>query len=174
MAKKLTNTEKSAHIMMKELIKKPTALKAKYFIPGNIILYTYKAKYEKNPYDASPILLVLKRNAKYTIGININWIPIPLRKGIMSILLNSSNMKRLRNGKDLIVPKTLVKQIFKMGLPAFRKYLNNRISSKGVVLPKEDYIKVINLRAEHFIGISADDAWKIAVNKLKKNKRGRK
>ena len=47
--------EKEAYIMMKNYIKKPTILKAGDFKPGQIIMFSYAAKYDKNPYDASPV-----------------------------------------------------------------------------------------------------------------------
>jgi hypothetical protein len=171
MAYKLTDSEKEAHIMMKEFLKKPTNLKAKDFQPGQIILYTYRAKYDKNPYDANPVVFVLGRNRKHTIGINFNWIPPALRKGIMGMIMSKQNIKNIEKGKPLVIPKLLVKRIFRMGVPAFRKYINKRISPKGVVVPHTVYPKILDLRAEHFIGISSEDAWKIAVNKIKKNKR---
>jgi len=173
MAYKLTDKEKDAHLMMKELVKKPKNLRAKDFKVGDIILYTYRAKYDQNPYDMSPVVLILGRTRKYTYGINWNWIPRQLRKGLMGMVLSKANIKNIQKGKDIVIPKRLVKRIFRMGLPAFRKYLNNRISPKGVVLPHIYYEKVINLRAENFIGISAEDAWKIAVAKIKANKKGK-
>ncbi len=163
--------EKDAYIMMKNFIKKPTLLKASHFKPGQIIMFSYAAKYDKNPYDASPLLFVLGRNRKHTIGINFGWIPPVLRKGIMGMIMSKRNIKNMEKGKDLHIPKLLVKRIFRMGVPAFRKYINKRISPKGVVVPHTMYPKVVDLRAEHFIGISSEDAWKIAVKKLKANKK---
>ena len=58
----------------------------------------------------------------------------------------------------------------RMGAPALRKYINNRISPKGVVIPHEYYNKVVHLRSEHFIGISANDAWKMGIAKMKQRK----
>jgi len=170
MAYRLTQVEKDAHKMMQDLVKKPTNLKASYFKPGQIILFTYRAKYKDNPYDRSPVSFILGRNRKYTYGVNWNWVPPMLRKGLMDIIMKK-NRKNIEKGKPLVVPPQLLMKIFRMGLPAFRKYLNNRISPKGVVLPHSQYEKVVSLRAESFIGISSEDAWKIAVNKIKKNKR---
>ena len=170
MAYKLNDNEKEAHKIMKELVKNPILLKAKNFQIGSIILYTYRAKYDNNPYDASPVVLILGRNRKYTYGINWNWIPPALRKGLMDMILKA-NKKNISKGLPLEIPKTLVKKIFRMGLPAFRKYLNNRISPKGVILPYNSYNKIIDLRAEHFIGISSEKAWNIAVKKIKNNKK---
>lgn len=170
MAYKLNDLEKDAHLMMKNAIKKPVTLKASDFKPGALILFTYRAKYDKNPYDASPIVLVLARNRTHTVGINWNWVHPGLRKGLMSLIIKF-NRKNIEKGLPFDVPPTLVKQIFRMGLPAFRKYINKRISPKGVIVPQNEYVKVVHLRAEHFIGISSEQAWKIALKTLKKNKR---
>lgn len=166
----LTDIEKEAHKMMKDAIKKPTILKAKYFKPGALIMFSYSAKYADNPYDATPVAFIIGRNRKYTWGINFAWVPPALRKGIIDMIMEK-NKKNIANNKDLEVPKDLLKKIFRMGLPAFRKYLNNRISPKGVVVPYTEYTRIVHLRSEHFINISAEDAWKIAVQKIKKNKK---
>ena len=172
MAYKMSDEEKEAHVMMKNLIdQKPRRLKASDFQPGQIILYSYKAKFDKNPYDANPLVFILgTKGRKYVYGINFNWIPPVLRKGIIGMIMKA-NKKNIEKGRPLVVPKDLVKKIFRMGVPAFRKYLKNRISPKGVVVPHEVYPKVVNLRAEHFINISSEKAWKIAVSRIKRNKK---
>ena len=162
--------EKDSFKTIEELIKKPKRLLKGDYSVGNVILYSYDAKYHENPYDKTPLCLILGRNRKYTYGINWNWIPVPLRKGLMSMILSKKNLKNIEKGKSMEIPKRLVKLIFRMGLPAFRKYLNSRISLKGVLIPHNLYPKIINLRAEHFTNISADNAWKIAINRIKKNK----
>jgi hypothetical protein len=170
MAYKMSDSEKDAHKMMKDLInKKPKKLSNKDFKTGAIILYSYSAKYDENPYDKNPLCFVLGSTGKYLYGINFNWIPPALRKGIMQ-MITRANKKNISQGKELEIPKTLVKKIFRMGIPAFRKYLKNRISPKGVIVPGSLYNKVIDLRAEHFINISAEQAWKIAVSKMKKKR----
>ena len=168
----MTDAEKDAHLMMKELInKKPRKLKKSDFVPGQIILFAYKAKYDKNPYDANPLCFVIGTSkSKYVYGINFNWIPPMLRKGIMDIIMKS-NKRNIEKGRELKIPRNLLTKIFRAGIPAFRKYLKNRISPKGVVVPHIMYPKLVSLRAEHFINISADEAWRIAVNKMRKNKK---
>jgi len=168
---KLTPQEQEAEIMIKDLIKKPKLLKASDFAVGNIVMYSYTAK-TVNIYDTTPLSFILGKTQKHIYGININWIPPALRKGIMKMIFDSAkNKKNVKQGKPIEVPKMLVKKIFRMGVPAFRKYIKKRVSKRGIVIPHHMYNKVTDLRSENFTGISSQDAWKIAVSKLKKNKR---
>jgi len=172
MAFKMTDEQKESHVMMKGLIdKKPRKLKASDFKPGSLILFSYNAKYKKNPYDKTPLCFVISTEGrKYLYGINFSWIPPALRKGIMDMILKK-NKKNIEKGLDLEIPKLLLMKIARMGLPAFRRYLKNRVSPSGIIIGYENYAKVIHLRGEHFTGISSEQAWNIAVAKIKKNKK---
>lgn len=169
MAYKLTDAEKEANVMMKNLIRKPTKFKGKDFKPGKILLYTYRAKYDKNPYDMSPMIMVLGRSKKYTLGWSINWTPPKMREKVLDYIMKK-NRKNIDKGKDIEIDYKTIKKIVKGLGPVIRLYLNNRISPKGVVVPSYQYYKVTNLRAENFIGISSEEAWKLAVKKKKKKK----
>jgi hypothetical protein len=171
MAYKLTDNEKDAHKMMKDLIAKPKKLKASDFKPGKMILYTYRALYDKNPYDMSPVVIVLGRSKKYTLGLNWNWCPPKAREKVMDFIM-SKNKKNISKGKELELDYKMIKSIIKGLGPIVRLYLNNRISPKGVSVPSYQYYKAIHLRAENFIGISSKDAWALANKKKKKGRKG--
>jgi hypothetical protein len=163
--------EKDAYIMMKDLISKPKKLKSSDFKPGKMVLYSYSPKFDKNPYDMSPLIIVLGRSRKYTLGLNWNWCPPKAREKIMDFIMKK-NKKNISKGNELELDYEMVKSIIKGLGPIVRLYLNNRISPKGVPVPSYQYYKAIHLRAENFIGISAKKAWAIA--KKKKKKRGGK
>jgi len=162
--------EKDAYIMMKELIRKPIKLKASNFKAGKIVLFQYSAKYDQNPYDMSPMIMVLGRSRKYTLGWSINWTPPKMREKVLDYIMKK-NRKNIDNGKPIEIDYKTIKKIVKGLGPVIRLYLNNRISPKGVSVPNYQYYKVTNLRAENFIGISAENAWKMAVKKYKSKKR---
>jgi len=170
MAFKLTQKEKDANKMMKDLIKKPTKLKASDFKPGKIILYTYRAKNENNPYDMSPMNMILGRSKKYTLCWAINWTPPKMREKVLDYIMKK-NKRNLDKGKEIEVDYDTIKKIVRGLGPVIRLYLNNRISPKGVIVPSYQYYKVTNIRAENFIGISSEDAWKMAKAKKKKKKK---
>lgn len=167
MAFKYTDKEKEANKMMKDLIQKPTKLKASNFKPGKIIMYTYRAK-NPNIYDMSPMNMVLGRSRKYTLCWAINWTPPKMREKVLDYIMKK-NKKNIKKGKEIEIDYQTIRKIVKGLGPVIRLYLNNRISPKGVVIPSYQYYKVVNLRAENFIGISAEEAWKMA--KIKKKKK---
>ena len=167
MSRKFTDAEKDAYVMMKELIKKPTNLSAKDFTPGQMVLCAYVAKYDKNPYDATPLILVLKRSRTYTLGLNFHWIPRNIRKVFVDYIYKN-NRKNIQQNLPLTLDYKLIKNLLiKFGAPALRLYINRRFSPKGVIIPQTQFYKAVNLKAESFIGISAEQAWALAKSKMK-------
>jgi len=172
MSRKLTDLEKDAYEVFKKLLDKPKKLKSSDFYPGNIIMYVYDAKDKTKAYDNRPLGLILGRSKKYTLSLNFNWCPPKLREKILDGVMkqNKSNIKK---NKPLLVNYQTVKKLVRGLGPVVRLYINKRISPKGVVVPSYQYYKVVNLRSEHFIGISAEQAWAFALKEHKK-KRGKK
>ena len=166
--KKLSQAEGEAFSLVKSMAKKPKTLLPKDFKEGQIILYSYNAKDKRNPYDATPMAMILKSNRKHTLALNWHWIPPSVRKNMMKVILRR-NKRNIKEGKDLdFTYPGLLKLLAKTGAPALRKYINKRISKKGVVIPHEYYLKVVELRGEHFMGISSSDAWKMSIKKRRK------
>lgn len=167
---KMTQEEKDAYNMMKKLIDKPVKLKKSDFYPGALIMYAYSAQDKSQAYDERPLCLVLGRAGKHTLGLNFHWMPKKLREKVMDGIMkqNKSNIKK---GKRLTVNYQTVKALVKGLGPVVRLYINKRISPKGVVVPSYQYYKVINLKSEHFIGISSKAAWAAAIAGQKANKR---
>ena len=134
-------------------------------------MFTYRAKFNKNPYDMSPMAMVLGRSSKYSLMWSINWTPPKMREKVLDYIMKK-NRRNIDKGKPIEIDYKTIKKIVKGLGPVIRLYLNNRISPKGVSIPSYQYYKVTNLRAENFIGISADQAWKMALaNKKKKRKK---
>jgi hypothetical protein len=171
MARAMTPEEKEAYNMMKTLMNKPLPLKRSDFTPGQMILFSYKAKFDKNPYDATPLIFVLHSSKSYTLGLNFHWIPRPVRK-IFVEFVYKQNKQNIKKNLPLQLTYKMIKSLFlKFGAPAVRLYINKRISPKGVIVPQNLFYKAIDLRSESFIGISAEQAWAIARRKVKERKK---
>ena len=69
--KKLSQEEKESFGLVKDMVKKPVILKSQDFQAGQIIMYSYKAKYDKNPYDRTPMAMILMRSRKHTLALNL-------------------------------------------------------------------------------------------------------
>ena len=170
---KMTKEEKDSYNMFKKLVQKPKKLTPSDFVPGAIIMYVYDAKDKTKAYDGRPLSLILGRSSTHTLGLNFNWCPPKLREKILDGLMkrNKSNIKK---GKPIVANYQMVKSLVRGLGPVIRLYINKRISPKGVVLPSYQYYKVITLRSEHFIGISAKSAWALAIAGYKAKKAKKK
>jgi len=166
---KMTQAEKDAYDVMKKHIDKPSRLKKSDFIPGKMVMFAYNAKDKTAAYDANPLIIVLRRSSKYTLGLNWHWMPPKMREKVLDGIMKQ-NKQNIKRGLPLTLNYSMVKRLIKGLGPVVRLYINKRISSKGVVIPSYQYYKIVNLRSEHFIGISAKGAWAqaIANKKLKK------
>ena len=160
--------EKNSLAFIKQKIKKPIFLTSKEFKPGNMLFYSYNPKDDKSPYDRNPLIFVISVSKKHILGINLHWAPLNIRKQILKSFL-LYNAKNIKNNKPLELSRNLASNFWRLARPIFRKYIKKRISRRGAIIKTEEMGNVINLRAEHFIVISAEDAWKLSLSKLKRN-----
>jgi hypothetical protein len=167
---KMTQAEKDAYDSFKKLLQKPQKLKNKDFYPGALIMYVYDAKDQTKTFDQRPLGLILGHSKKYTLALNFNWCPPKLREKIMDGIMKQ-NKANIKKNRPLTVNYNTVKKLVQGLGPVVRLYLNNRISPKGIVVPSYQYYKVIHLRSEHFIGMSANAAWRMAIASHKANKK---
>lgn len=152
---------------IKGKIKRNKFLKNSDFTPGNLVFYAYNPKDDKSPYDKNPLSLIIWNTRTHILGINFHWAPLSIRQKIIKLFLRA-NRNNIKRNSPLTLEKGLSKELFRLARPIFRKYIKKRISRRGVVIPHSEMGYVINLRAEHFIGISAEQAWKMSLGKLRK------
>ena len=167
MAKKLNDSEQASLKYMKNKISRNEFMKKSHLTPGTMLFYAYNPKDQESPYDRTPLILVIASSSKHVLGINFHWAPIEMRKKILKIFMNA-NKANIKNKRPLELSKAMSKEMYRLCKPIFRKYIIKRMSRRCAVIPHTEMGYVINLRAEHFIGISANDAFKLAFIKLKK------
>lgn len=136
---------------VKELLKSKKQLSQKDFTPGNLLFIAYNAKDKTQIFDRTPLVLVLRRGSKYTLGLNFHWLPVQLRVKLIKIIF-SMNSKNIKNNKPLQFNYADLKpHMGRLGFaPVVRLYINNRISNLGVVIPPENLISAARLKAESF------------------------
>ena len=167
MTKKLNDSEQASLKYMKNKITRNEFMKKSHLTPGTMLFYAYNPKDQESPYDRTPLILVIASSSKHVLGINFHWAPIEMRKKILKIFMNA-NKANIKNKRPLELSKAMSKEMYRLCKPIFRKYIIKRMSRRCAVIPHTEMGYVINLRAEHFIGISANDAFKLAYIKLKK------
>ena len=154
----------------KDKIRKRETLKIEHLVSGNMLFFSYKPQDDESPYDKNPLILIIKATSKHVLGINFHWCPIPMRKKLIKLFLQK-NKHNITRGQPLTLDKTMTKEFYRLCKPIFRKYIIKRMSRRIAVIPPEEMGHVVYLRAEKFIGISAENAWKLAILKLKGKKK---
>lgn len=163
---------------VKNMLKtKSRKLTLKDFEPGSLLMYRYNAKDKSQSFDATPLVLVLKRSRGYLLGVNFHWAPIPLRVILVKKILQM-NTKNIKAGKKLEFDyKTLKPFLKKIGFaPVIRLYIKNRISETGVIIPPEHLMNAARTKSETFTNgkISAEELYKRAILKNRQYRSTRK
>lgn len=186
MAKKISITKEEAKGLspkesinfVKKMLKTRTKkLTLKDFEPGSLLMYRYNARDRENTFDATPLVLVLRRSRGYVLGLNLHWAPVPLRVILVKKILQM-NTRNIKAGKKLEFSyKDLKGFIKKIGFaPVIRLYIKNRISETGVVIPPEHLMDAARTKTETFTNgrISAETMYRKAIKGNKEYRATRK
>ena len=139
--------------------------------PGELFFGVYNAKDKNEVYDKRPFVLLLKRNKSHFMGINFNWLPLPLRLILVKKILQM-NKANVKNNKPLDFTYSDLKGfIKKLGYaPVVRLYIRNRLSSGVVKIQPENFLEAARINSAVFNnGVSASSMYKKAINKRKRN-----
>lgn len=136
---------------VKALLKRKRKLEGKDLKPGHLIFTYYDAKYKENTYDKTPLVLILRRNATHTLGLNFHWVPYSMRINLAKFIIEK-NAANIRQRKPLKFSYADLKPMLKsLGYaPCIRLYINSRFANTGVVLPSHQLMEVARLKAETF------------------------
>lgn len=158
--------------LIKNLIKEKSITKDKGLHAGNVVMFQYNPKDKSQPFDRTPLCLVLRKSASYTIGINFHWCPIPMRKILLGFIFKL-NKKNVKENKPLEISWAHIKPfLFKTGYaPIIRIYINKRISHKLIKIPNYHLKQVIETKSADFIGA---DENKLYVKALRQSRASKK
>lgn len=154
-SKKLKGKEMTvaqSNLTAKQLIKNKKRLNHKDFIAGNTLFLGYNAKFKEFTYDRTPLVLILRRGNRHTLGLNFHWLPFSMRQELVFQImrLNKSNIE---NDKPLQFSYAQLKPFLKhFGYaPCIRLYINGRYSKSGVVIPPVKLPALSRMRTETFV-----------------------
>jgi hypothetical protein len=136
---------------VKALLKRKRKMSNKDLKPGHLIFSIYNAKFKEFTYDRTPLVLILRRNSQYTLGLNFHWIPFSMRVNLAKKILDM-NAAQIRQRKPLKFSYDELKPMMKsLGYaPCIRLYINSRFSKTGVVIPAYKLMEIARLKTETF------------------------
>lgn len=168
-------SKKDSNNVIKGLLKQKTRLVAKKHIqPGNLVFTSYNAKFKENTYDKTPLILILRRGTRHTLGLNFHWLPVSRRLYLINHILKL-NKDNIAKGRPLDFNYGDLKPMLKsLGYaPCIRLYINARMGRIGVPIPPERLEEVARVKAETFTRgkYSSSQLYKMARKKSREKSR---
>jgi hypothetical protein len=138
-------------------------------LPGNLYLYKYDPKYkEQLPYyDMFPMVFPWKAYKEGFIGLNLHYLPIPLRIKLMDNLLIFKNNDKMDETTRLKFSWQMIDGMskFKLAEPCVKQYLYDHVMSPFVKVNSNDWATAMMLPLERFAKTSSTKVWKESTRK---------
>jgi hypothetical protein len=139
-------------------------------ILGGMYMYEYSAKHKDTLpyYDRLPLIFPYKSVKGGFYGLNMHYLPLPLRAKLMDALYETANNKAYdETTKIKISYKILDKAAkFKEFRPCVKRYLTSQVTSKFMYVYPSEWDIALFLPTERFVGASKTKVWSDSKGKI--------
>ena len=127
---------------------------------GRLNMFIYDPKFKKTLpyYDTFPLVLPLERYNDGFLGINLHYLPIPLRIRLLDRLVAFSNDTDFDAGTRLLVEYAKVKNI-KLVKPTIHKYLAGQVKSQFRRIDADEFMIATLLPVQRFKKATDNAVW---------------
>ena len=127
---------------------------------GRLNMFIYDPKWKKKLpyYDTFPLVLPLERYTDGFLGINMHYLPIPLRVKLLDRLVDYSNNTRFDESTKLIVDYNKLRNI-KLIKPTIHRYLAGHTKSQFRRIDADEFTVATLLPVQRFKKESAGTVW---------------
>jgi len=128
---------------------------------GKLNMFFYDPKHKKTLpyYDTFPLVLPLEVYSDGFLGINMHYLPIPLRIKLLDRLVDYSNNTRFDETTRLVVDYSKLKSI-RLIRPTIHKYLSGYTKSQFRRIDADEFTIATLLPVQRFKKASAQEVWK--------------
>ena len=128
--------------------------------PKHLNMFIYAPKFAKKLpyYDTFPLVLPLEKYSDGFLGINLHYLPIPLRLGLLDNLVDFSSDTNFDDNTILNVSYNAVKRI-RAVKPTLHKYLAGYVKSRFRRIDADEFTIATLLPVQRFKKESADKVW---------------
>lgn len=127
---------------------------------GQMYMFAYDARGKETLpyYDRFPLVFPFKKYNKGFYGINLHYLPIPLRAVLMDRLFDLVNNDKFDETTRLKVTYNVLESSsrFRYFKPCVKHYLNNQIDSRLIYVPPEEWQVAIFLPLHRFKGATVN------------------
>ena len=127
---------------------------------GKLNMFFYNPKFKKKLpyYDTFPLVLPLETYSDGFLGLNLHYLPIPLRIKLLDRLVDYSNNTQFDESTRLIVDYSKLKKI-KLIQPTIHKYLAGHVQSQFRRIDADEFTVATLLPVQRFKKASANEVW---------------
>jgi len=128
---------------------------------GRLNMFFYDPKFKKTLpyYDAFPLVLPLEIYSDGFLGINLHYLPIPLRIKLLDKLVDYSNNTKFDESTKLMVDYKKLKRI-DLIKPTIHKYLAGQTKSQFRRIDADEFTIATLLPVQRFKKVSDREVWK--------------
>ena len=127
---------------------------------GKLNMFFYNPKFKKKLpyYDTFPLVLPLETYNDGFLGLNLHYLPIPLRIKLLDRLVDYSNNSQFDESTRLIVDYSKLKKV-KLIQPTIHKYLASQVQSQFRRIDADEFTVATLLPVQRFKKATAKEVW---------------
>jgi hypothetical protein len=141
-----------------------------HFEPGQLYFFYYdpKGKDDLPYYDRFPLVLVLDRQTDGFMGLNLHYLPVKYRIGLLDKLMDfatiggNNDIMRMRVSYDILSASKTYKE-FK---PCLKKYLYSQVQSRIVTVHPNEWDIAAFLPIQQFRKAAPNTVWQESLEQL--------
>ena len=137
---------------------------------GGMYMYEYMAKGRKTLpyYDRMPLIFPFKMIKGGFYGLNMHYLPLPLRAKLMDALYETTNNKNYDETTKLKINYQILSKAskFEPFKPCVKRYLTSQVQSKFMYVYPSEWDIALFLPTERFTGATKSQVWAQSKKKI--------
>jgi len=127
---------------------------------GNLNMFFYDPKFKKTLpyYDRFPLVLPIERYSDGFLGINLHYLPIPLRIRLLDELMDYSTDTKFDNKTKINTNYQQLKNV-KLLKPTLKRYLAGKVKSRFRRVDADEFTVATLLPVQRFTKASDNKVW---------------
>ena len=142
-------------------------------MPGHLYMFVYdpKTKAELPYYDRFPLVFPFRKTPDGFIGLNMHYLPYPLRINLLDNLLTYSSNQRFDETTRLKYSWALIDGMSKYAAakPCVKQYLVGHVRTQFRQVESSNWATAMLLPVERFVGASKQEIWADSKKIIRKN-----
>lgn len=132
-------------------------------MPGHLYMFGYdpKGKNELPYYDRFPLVFPFRKTPDGFIGLNMHYLPYPLRIQLLDALMVYKSNSRLDETTKIKYSWALIDGVsrYRAAQPCVKQYLTSHVRTQFRHVTSKDWATAMLLPVERFIGASKQEVW---------------